>query len=172
MFLGKLQRKAPDRFDNHYFEFILRFEENQTIENKRKMPGRTWISAIKDMICLSSLSIDDSLPVFKSVVIASVAIDRLWSEIRPSISMLQEFSAAGCNIATLLSARIAAKRSVGLEDERKSCRTVIAGCNSRDVTWFKLMIALQEKDYTSRGTAREWSADAKLFLKSTWQLQI
>ena len=92
------------------------------------------MSAMKDAICFSNLSIDDSLPVFKSVVIASVAIERLLSDIRPSISRLQEVNAAGCNIATLLSARIAANLRMGLEDERKSCSTVMAGCNSRGVT--------------------------------------
>lgn len=108
------------------------------------------MSAMKDVICFSNLSIDDSLPVFKSVVIASVAIERLLSDIRPSISRLQEVNAAGCNIATLLSARIAANLRIGLEDERKSCSTVMAGCNSRGVTWFKFIIALQQNSHENR----------------------
>ena len=59
-------------------------------------------------------------------------------------------NAAGCNIATLLSARIAANLRIGLEDERKSCSTVMAGCNSRGVTWFKFIIYLQQNSHENR----------------------
>ena len=49
-----------------------------------------------------------------------------WSEMRPSMSILQLVTASGWVMATLLSVRTAAKRSTGFELERKSCSTVMA----------------------------------------------
>jgi len=85
------------------------------------------MSAIKVAICFRRRSTEDSFPVLSRVVIASVAMDRLWSEMRPSISMLQQVTEEGCDSATFLRARIEAKRSVGFEDDKKSCKTETAG---------------------------------------------
>ena len=65
---------------------------------------------------------------------ARVAMERLESLMRPSMSMLHGITASGCIIATLLSVRTAAKRRVGLGEQRKSWRTVTAGASSRWVT--------------------------------------
>lgn len=58
------------------------------------------MSLMKPLICLSSLSTLPSFPVLSSVVMASVAIERFWSVIRLSMSMLQLVTAMGCVIAT------------------------------------------------------------------------
>ena len=58
--------------------------------------------------------------------------------INPKIPSL---TAIGWLIATRLSARTAAKRSTGLEEERKSCSTVMAGASSRALTSRKPQIA-------------------------------
>jgi len=92
------------------------------------------ISDMKEVICFISRSTPDSEPVLSSVVIASVAIERFESLISPSMSMLHGVTASGWTIATLLSVRTAAKRSVGLGEQRKSCSTVTAGASSRCVT--------------------------------------
>jgi len=93
------------------------------------------------LICFIRRSTDDSLPVLSRVVMASVEMDLLLSEMRLSMSMLQLVTAMGCVIATLLSVRTAAKRSTGLLDERNSCSTVIAGVSSRVVTSFISVMA-------------------------------
>ena len=98
------------------------------------------MSDMKAVICFMSRSTEDSAPVLSSVVIASVATERLESEMSASMSMLQFVTESGWIIATLFSARIAANRSVGLDDDRNSCSTVIAGCNSRGVTQFRSVI--------------------------------
>ena len=49
-----------------------------------------------------------------------------WSEMSPSMSMLQLVTASGCVIATLFRVRTAAKRSTGFELDRNSWSTVIA----------------------------------------------
>mmetsp|Transcript_2163 Transcript_2163/g.6155 ORF Transcript_2163/g.6155 Transcript_2163/m.6155 type:complete len:209 (+) Transcript_2163:566-1192(+) len=92
------------------------------------------ISDMKEVICFMRRSTPDSEPVLRSVVIASVAIDRFESLMSPSMSMLHGVTASGCTIATLLSVRTAAKRSEGLGEQRKSWRTVTAGASSRCVT--------------------------------------
>mmetsp|Transcript_7502 Transcript_7502/g.23721 ORF Transcript_7502/g.23721 Transcript_7502/m.23721 type:complete len:209 (+) Transcript_7502:2842-3468(+) len=92
------------------------------------------ISLMKVVICFISRSTPASEPVLSRVVIASVAIERFASLIRPSRSMLHGVTAAGCSIAIRLSVRAAAKRSVGLLEQRKSCSTVIAGESSRWLT--------------------------------------
>ena len=76
-----------------------------------------------------------------SVVIASVAMERLASVIKFSMSRLHVLSACGWLIAILLSVRTAAKRSVGLGELRKSCSTETAGASSRALTFLMLMIA-------------------------------
>mmetsp|Transcript_3997 Transcript_3997/g.13008 ORF Transcript_3997/g.13008 Transcript_3997/m.13008 type:complete len:263 (+) Transcript_3997:962-1750(+) len=73
-------------------------------------------------------------PVLRSVVMASVAMERLTSVIRFSMSRLQAATAAGKVMATRFSVRTAAKRSVALGDDRKSCSTVMDGASSRLVT--------------------------------------
>ena len=55
---------------------------------------------------------------------ASVAMERLESVMRFSISRLQVVTVSGWVMATRLSVRMAANRSVALGDDRKSCRTV------------------------------------------------
>jgi len=92
------------------------------------------ISLMKEVICFMRRSTPDSEPVLSRVVIASVAIERFESLISPSISILHGVTASGWTIATLLSVRTAAKRSVGLGEHRKSWSTVMAGASSRCVT--------------------------------------
>mmetsp|Transcript_34571 Transcript_34571/g.109228 ORF Transcript_34571/g.109228 Transcript_34571/m.109228 type:complete len:222 (-) Transcript_34571:842-1507(-) len=92
------------------------------------------MSLMKLVICFIRRSTDDSLPVLSRVVMARVAMERLLSEMRLSMSMLQLVTAMGCVIATLLRVRTAAKRSTGLDDERKSWSTVMAGVSSRVLT--------------------------------------
>jgi hypothetical protein len=60
------------------------------------------MSDMNDVICFIRRSTEDSLPVFNSVVMASVAMERFWSEIKLSMSMLQLVTVSGCTIATLL----------------------------------------------------------------------
>ena len=86
------------------------------------------------VICFMRRSTPLSEPVFKSVVIANVAIDRFESLISPSISILHGVTANGWTIATLLRVRTAANRRHGLGEQRKSCNTVTAGANSLCVT--------------------------------------
>mmetsp|Transcript_51956 Transcript_51956/g.126738 ORF Transcript_51956/g.126738 Transcript_51956/m.126738 type:complete len:225 (+) Transcript_51956:1287-1961(+) len=92
------------------------------------------MSAMKDPICFMRRSTLLSLPVLRSVVMASVAIERFESAIMFSRSTLHVVTVSGNAIATLLSARTAAKRRVGLGEERKSWSTVMAGVSSRCVT--------------------------------------
>ena len=86
------------------------------------------------MICFISRSTPDSEPVLSSVVMASVAMERFESLMRPSMSMLQGVTAIGCAIAILLSVRTAEKRHAGFGEQRKSCSTVIDGDSSRCAT--------------------------------------
>ena len=102
----------------------------------------TWISDMNVDICFIKRSMEDSFPVLRSVVIANVAIDRFWSEIMLSMSMLQFVIEDGLFIATLFNARIAANRRIGLEEDKKSWRTVTAGCSSRVVTSFNSIMTL------------------------------
>mmetsp|Transcript_22058 Transcript_22058/g.55297 ORF Transcript_22058/g.55297 Transcript_22058/m.55297 type:complete len:225 (-) Transcript_22058:837-1511(-) len=92
------------------------------------------MSDMKEPICFMRRSTELSLPVLSSVVMASVAMLRLLSAIMFSRSTLQVVTVRGNAIATLLSARTAAKRSVGFGEERKSWRTVMAGVSSLCVT--------------------------------------
>mmetsp|Transcript_13061 Transcript_13061/g.42265 ORF Transcript_13061/g.42265 Transcript_13061/m.42265 type:complete len:209 (-) Transcript_13061:918-1544(-) len=92
------------------------------------------ISDMKDVICFISRSTPDSEPVLSSVVMASVAMERFESLMRPSMSMLQGVTAIGCAIAILLSVRTAEKRHAGFGEQRKSCSTVIDGDSSRCAT--------------------------------------
>ena len=100
------------------------------------------ISLMNEVICFISRSTPDSEPVFSSVVIANVAMLRLESLIRPSMSMLHGVTASGCTMATLLSVRTAAKRRHGFGEHRKSCSTVTAGASSRCVTPLSEQIAV------------------------------
>mmetsp|Transcript_8329 Transcript_8329/g.22214 ORF Transcript_8329/g.22214 Transcript_8329/m.22214 type:complete len:222 (-) Transcript_8329:889-1554(-) len=117
------------------------------LRHSARMASTTTIlksSAMSDMkvpICLSSFSTLPSLPVLRRVVMASVAMERFWSAMSVSMSMLQVDAMTGWLMATLLSVRTAAKRSTGLEEDKKSCSTATAGASSRAVTSFKLQMA-------------------------------
>ena len=76
---------------------------------------------MKVEICFMSRSTWLSEPVLRSVVMASVAIERFESEIIFSKSKLQSVTVRGKAIATRFSARTAANRSEGLGDDRNSC---------------------------------------------------
>mmetsp|Transcript_5709 Transcript_5709/g.12563 ORF Transcript_5709/g.12563 Transcript_5709/m.12563 type:complete len:209 (-) Transcript_5709:1060-1686(-) len=93
------------------------------------------ISDMKDVICFISRSTPLSLPVLSSVVIASVAIERFESLMRPSMSMLHGVTASGWAMATLLSVRTAENLQHGFGEQRKSCSTVTEGESSRCVTF-------------------------------------
>lgn len=94
------------------------------------------MSAMKEEICFINRSTDASFPVcnissahtvkltLSKVVMAYVAIDRLESVMRFSMSTLQAVTAAGWVIASLLSVLIAANLSTGLGDVKKSWRTI------------------------------------------------
>src|SRR5699024_1838693 len=100
------------------------------------------ISDIKEAICFISRSTELSLPVFKRVVIASVAIDRFGSVIRFSRSTLHDITSFGWFIAILLRARTAANRLVRLVLQSISCRTEMAELSSFFPVQRRLMIAL------------------------------
>mmetsp|Transcript_6058 Transcript_6058/g.24080 ORF Transcript_6058/g.24080 Transcript_6058/m.24080 type:complete len:212 (-) Transcript_6058:1627-2262(-) len=121
--------------------FCGNFRHNSRTASTTTILNSSWMSLMKLVICLSSLSTLDSLPVLSSVVMASVAMERFWSEMSDSMSMLQLVTASGCVMAMRLSVRTAAKRSTGLELLRKSCSTVTAGASSREVTSRMLTIA-------------------------------
>ncbi|QHO58758.1 uncharacterized protein DS421_3g93320 [Arachis hypogaea] len=55
---------------------------------------------MKFVICFIRRSTLDSFPVFKRVVIASVAMLLFWSKIKLFMSMLQLVTAIGCVIVT------------------------------------------------------------------------
>mmetsp|Transcript_21645 Transcript_21645/g.48766 ORF Transcript_21645/g.48766 Transcript_21645/m.48766 type:complete len:209 (+) Transcript_21645:2353-2979(+) len=99
------------------------------------------ISPMKDVICFIRRSTPDSEPVLSSVVMARVAIDRLPSLMRPSMSILHGVTARGCTMATLLRVRTAENRKHGLGEQRKSWSTVMAGESSRCVTLVSVQIA-------------------------------
>ena len=62
---------------------------NERIASTTTILNSSASSPIKPLICFINLSIEPSLPVFKRVVIAKVAIDLLLSATKDSISMLQ-----------------------------------------------------------------------------------
>uniref|UniRef100_A0A182QAN4 Uncharacterized protein n=1 Tax=Anopheles farauti TaxID=69004 RepID=A0A182QAN4_9DIPT len=99
------------------------------------------ISATKVAICFISRSTELSAPVFRSVVMASVATERFESAISPSKSRLHTFTAGGCSIATLFIVRTAAKRSVALEEPQNSCRMLTAVDSSRGFVRFRFTMA-------------------------------
>ena len=72
------------------------------------------ISPMKEEICFISRSTLPSLPVFNRVVMASVAMLRLLSLTRFSISSLHLLTTTGWRTATSLRVRMAAKRRTGL----------------------------------------------------------
>lgn len=72
---------------------------------------------------------------------ANVAIDLFESVIKFSRSKLQAVTAAGCDIATWFRVLTAANRKVGLGEPQNTCRTLIAGANSRLVVLFRLTMA-------------------------------
>ena len=76
----------------------------------------------------------NAVPVFNSVVIASVAVERFESEIRVSKSSLHRVTTIGCVNATWLRTRAAAKRNVGFDDPKNICNEDIAGDISRAST--------------------------------------
>ena len=75
-------------------------------------------------------------------MIASVAIDLLLSAISDSISMLQLATSDGCDMATLFSVFDRPRTcTVGLDEDRNSCSTEMAGVSSLADTSFRLTIA-------------------------------
>lgn len=76
------------------------FKHNDLMASTTTILNSSAISDMKLVICFIKRSTLDSFPVFKSVVIASVAMLLFWSEIKLSISMLQFVTAIGCVIAT------------------------------------------------------------------------
>mmetsp|Transcript_56919 Transcript_56919/g.128974 ORF Transcript_56919/g.128974 Transcript_56919/m.128974 type:complete len:209 (+) Transcript_56919:512-1138(+) len=92
------------------------------------------ISFMKEEICFMRRSTELSVPVLSRVVIAKVAMLRFGSLMSASMSSLHRTSAAGCRLDTSDRQRIAAYRRVGLGEDRKSCRTVMAGPRSRSST--------------------------------------
>ena len=71
-------------------------------------------------MCFNNRSTEFSLPVFKRVVIAKVAMERLASPINASRSSLHLDTTHCCVAATSARVRMEAKRTVGLGDERKT----------------------------------------------------
>mmetsp|Transcript_23078 Transcript_23078/g.57785 ORF Transcript_23078/g.57785 Transcript_23078/m.57785 type:complete len:222 (+) Transcript_23078:1236-1901(+) len=98
------------------------------------------ISRMKLPICFIRRSTLASAPVFRSVVMAYVATLRFTSVIKFSRSELHTITAVGYWLEMLLSVRAAAKRRVGLEELRNTCRTVIAGVNCWGVTFLMLQM--------------------------------
>jgi hypothetical protein len=76
-----------------------------------------------------------------SVVMANVAMLRLESVIKFSISKLHGATADGCFRANRLSVRIEAKRRDDFGELRNNCRTDTAGNKSLGVIPFKLQMA-------------------------------
>ena len=70
------------------------------MERAWRWRGVPAISDMKEVICFISRSTPDSEPVLSSVVMASVAMERLPSLISPSMSMLHGVTARGCAMAT------------------------------------------------------------------------
>mmetsp|Transcript_91010 Transcript_91010/g.136333 ORF Transcript_91010/g.136333 Transcript_91010/m.136333 type:complete len:219 (-) Transcript_91010:855-1511(-) len=92
------------------------------------------ISVKNAEICLSSRSIEFSLPVLRSVVMAKVAMDLFESPISASRSSLHFETTRGCWLATAASVLMAAYRVAGFGELKKSCKTEMAGlrcCGSR-----------------------------------------
>mmetsp|Transcript_9520 Transcript_9520/g.27146 ORF Transcript_9520/g.27146 Transcript_9520/m.27146 type:complete len:209 (-) Transcript_9520:1110-1736(-) len=88
------------------------------------------ISVRKALICFNRRSMEFSLPVLRSVVIASVAIERLESPISASRSSLHLDTTRGCVLATAANVRIAENRTAGFGELKKSCKTEMAGLRS------------------------------------------
>ena len=98
-------------------------------------------SAMNAPICFMSRSTLASEPVLSSVVMASVAMERLASPMSASRSSLHLATTGACAAASLCSVRTAAKRSAGLGDARNMCSMVMAGPRSRDETLGRLQTA-------------------------------
>ena len=81
------------------------------------------ISDMKVLICVIRRSTDDSLPVFKRVVTAKVATERLEFEINASMSGLHWRTASGLNDANWWRMRIAANLVTARGEVRNSCKT-------------------------------------------------
>ena len=144
--MWEFQAKSFNCLNHNNFELILKHRNVR--EDLYDEFLFTWISDTNTEICFMSLSMDDSFPVFNNVVIAKVAIDRFWSEIRFSISRLQLVTESGFFRAIWLIARTAPNRRTGFDDDKNSWSTETAGCSSLEVTSFKFIIALGKKlDY-------------------------
>lgn len=77
--------------------------------------------------CFRSLSTLPSLPVLSKVVMASVAMLRLESEMSASMSMLQLVTAMGWVIATLFSVRTAANlHNMQGKHQRSACSAAVS----------------------------------------------
>lgn len=80
--------------------------------------------------CLSSRSTLASVPVRSSVVMATVAMERLGPDTRFSKSTLQGAMASGDRTATRPRMRTVAKRTTGRGEDRNICSAVTAGLSS------------------------------------------
>jgi hypothetical protein len=76
-----------------------------------------------------------SVAVLSNVVIARVAIERLGSVSKDSMSELQGCTAVGCMIATLFSVRMAANRVRVFGDDKNNWKQD-NGCNQSTITCF------------------------------------
>lgn len=92
------QKKQKLAYSEWYF--CGNFKHNDRIASTTTILNSSAISDIKLVICFIKRSTLASLPVFNSVVIASVAMLLFWSEIKLSMSMLQFVTAKGYVIAT------------------------------------------------------------------------
>lgn len=92
------QKKQKLAYSEWYF--CGNFKHNDRIASTTTILNSSAISDIKLVICFIKRSTLASLPVFNSVVIASVAMLLFWSKIKLSMSMLQFVTAKGYVIAT------------------------------------------------------------------------
>mmetsp|Transcript_32897 Transcript_32897/g.53732 ORF Transcript_32897/g.53732 Transcript_32897/m.53732 type:complete len:218 (-) Transcript_32897:138-791(-) len=106
------------------------------------------MSVINVPICFIRRSMLNSLPVFRSVVMARVAMLRFGSETSDSMSTLHVVTARGCVVATLFSSRMAANRSTGLCDVKYSCSTRMAGVRSLALVTFRVQMPLAASNTT------------------------
>ena len=116
------------------------------------------MSDMKDDICFISRSTEASFPVFRRVVMAKVAMERLVFEISASISGLHCRTASGLKEAKECRILIAANFVTARGDVRKSCRTWIALPTSASVRSGMLQIALAASKLTISLLSRSHSS--------------
>ena len=105
-------------------------------------------------ICFINRSTLPSLPVFRSVVMAKVAMERFELEMRVSISGLQDWTAVGLKVATLWRMRMAANLVTARGEVRNSCRVWMAWVISESETSRTLQIALAASKLTISALCR------------------